>query len=322
MIHLDFARDINRIYALDQKPAQGDFGLAGARIITPGDPFASVLYYRMAKLGRGRMPHIGSRITDRAGLELIYNWIEQLEQRPVVDKPAGSPRVDVPATADVVGATLREDDIPKALSSTRGALMLARRMEKGQVSQGVQKHAVTLGTSHIDVNVRDLFERFVPPAERTQRLGDAIDPAAILSLAGDPERGRRLYFFGAASGCMNCHQVHAVGGKLGPDLTKIGEKYKRRELLEAILEPSKQIEDAYRSYVLVTHAGDIYTGLLAEKTDQEIILEDASRDVIRVPVGEVARFEPQHASIMPDLLLSDLTAQEAADLLAYLSMLK
>ena len=36
------------------------------------------------------------------------------------------------------------------------------------------------------VEVRDLFERFIPEGERVKRLGDVIDRAALLALAGTP----------------------------------------------------------------------------------------------------------------------------------------
>ena len=46
--------------SVGMRPSQGTFGIHDAKIIAPGDPFRSVLYFRMAKLGPGHMPHIGS----------------------------------------------------------------------------------------------------------------------------------------------------------------------------------------------------------------------------------------------------------------------
>src|SRR5207244_3979004 len=59
---------------LDVRPVQGTFELADARILAPGDPYRSVLFYRLSKLGRGRMPHIGSEIVDEQGTHLIRDW--------------------------------------------------------------------------------------------------------------------------------------------------------------------------------------------------------------------------------------------------------
>ena len=56
--------------AVGVRPTRGDFALPDASIIKPGDPYASTLYFRMAKFGRDRMPHIGSERPDEAGLDL------------------------------------------------------------------------------------------------------------------------------------------------------------------------------------------------------------------------------------------------------------
>ena len=65
---------------LKTRPTQGTFGIHAAQVIAPGDPVRSVLLYRMAKLGSGRMPRIGSREVDLAGVRLLHDWLEQLPQ--------------------------------------------------------------------------------------------------------------------------------------------------------------------------------------------------------------------------------------------------
>ncbi len=63
---------------VEVRPVQGTFEIPGAHIITPGDPFRSILYYRLAKTGPGHMPHIGSEMVDERGLRLMHDWIRQL----------------------------------------------------------------------------------------------------------------------------------------------------------------------------------------------------------------------------------------------------
>src|SRR2546430_10041362 len=60
------------------RPVQGTFEIYNAHIVSPSEPYRSVLFYRMAKLGRGRMPHVGSEFVDERGLRLIYDWIASL----------------------------------------------------------------------------------------------------------------------------------------------------------------------------------------------------------------------------------------------------
>src|SRR5205085_4144757 len=62
VLEMDISKPLKEMGVLDVPPKQGDFGIQDARIIAPGDPARSVLYYRMAKFGRGRMPHLGSEM--------------------------------------------------------------------------------------------------------------------------------------------------------------------------------------------------------------------------------------------------------------------
>ncbi len=59
-IALGFEVPLDATRTVDVRPIQGTFQIAGARIIAPGDPTRSVLYYRVAKMGGGRMPRLGS----------------------------------------------------------------------------------------------------------------------------------------------------------------------------------------------------------------------------------------------------------------------
>ena len=170
--------------------------------------------------------------------------------------------------------------------------------------------------------VRDLFERFVPDEQRVARLGNVIDPAALLARKGDAARGRELFFKAAGLQCVNCHRVAGTGSTLGPDLSAIGKKYNRAQILESLLEPSKVIDPPYVAYLVETTDGTVHTGLLAAKTEREVVLKEATGKEVRIPARKVASLVAQKKSLMPDLLLRDLTAEQAADLLEFLAALK
>ncbi|HMF14023.1 MAG TPA: PQQ-dependent sugar dehydrogenase, partial [Gemmataceae bacterium] len=80
-LQLGYDVPLDEMKTVEVRPVQGTFEIHGAHILSPGDPYRSVLYYRMAKLGRGRMPHLGSEIVDERGLHLIHDWIRQLPPR-------------------------------------------------------------------------------------------------------------------------------------------------------------------------------------------------------------------------------------------------
>jgi hypothetical protein len=61
------------------KPAHGDFGVKDAKLVVPGHPEQSVIHQRMKMTGLGRMPHVGSRVVDEKGTNLIAEWIKQMK---------------------------------------------------------------------------------------------------------------------------------------------------------------------------------------------------------------------------------------------------
>jgi len=66
----------------DVAPTAGDLGVAGSRLLAPGDPARSVLSLRLRATGIHRMPPISSNVVDRAGAELIDTWITALRACP------------------------------------------------------------------------------------------------------------------------------------------------------------------------------------------------------------------------------------------------
>ena len=200
-----------------------------------------------------------------------------------------------------------------------------RSIDLGRLDKGVTREVLAEVRDSPSIEVKDLFERFIPAADRARRLGDTVRPADILSLTGDPRRGASLFLAGSTL-CATCHRVGGKGGVggvgLGPDLDAIGAKYDRATLLRQILEPSLVIDPKYVPQALETRAGLMHSGLLVERSALEVVLTDSKHETIRVPLAEVESLTPQAKSLMPDALLRDLTAQEAADLLDYLGSLK
>jgi putative heme-binding domain-containing protein len=216
----------------------------------------------------------------------------------------------------------RNEAVRRLLSSTSGALMLMHAFDDGGLPASVRPHVLAAVAALPDAQVRDLFERFLPDEQRVKRLGTVVIAQDILRLKGDPARGKDLFFMSAGLQCVNCHKVNGKGSNVGPDLGQIGKKYTRAQLLESILEPSKFIDPQYVSYVVATTDGQLHTGLLVKKTDKEVILRNAGDKETRIPVKRIEHLTPQKVSLMPEQLLRDLTAEQAADLVDYLATLK
>ena len=234
------------------RPTQGSFGIHAAEVIAPGDPFRSVLLYRMSKLGSGRMPHIGSQLVDADGVALIQRWIKEF---PATAWPKRRPRRKSCAAKRAVTSSnfVRVGHSPgkkraaanQLLATTSGALRLTLALDERLLSVESTMLVLNQASTTSDPQVRDLFERFLPEDQRVKRLGTVVRPADILKLSGDPGRGKRVFVDTAGVQCKNCHRIGTTGRDVGPDLDGIGKKYGPAQLLESILDPSKTIDPKY-----------------------------------------------------------------------------
>jgi putative heme-binding domain-containing protein len=298
VLELDITRPLQQTGILDTRPKQGDFGIADARIVAPGQPGRSVLLYRMAKFGRGRMPHLGSEWPDPSGIELIDAWICSLgnkDQPPVRSQP---------------------QNLDHDFKSFKAALPLIRSLPErlGDRDRGLLlTHAAKLEPGPI----RDLFEGYLPADSKGRKLGSNPRPSTILALTGNARKGEEL-FFAKDLKCASCHKIGDKGVTLGPELTSIGKTRSRPELLESILQPSLRIEPQFAAYNVKTLDARTFTGLLLKRDDQQVVLKDGENKTVTLDAADLESVTPSRLSLMPDGLLAGLTPQEAADLLEYL----
>ena len=137
--------------------------------------------------------------------------------------------------------------------------------------------------------------------------------------SADPARGENLYR-GTAVRCLACHAISGAGGLVGPDLTSIGASAQPDYLLDSLLTPDKQIKEGYHGLVVSTDDGKVLTGIPVRNSDKELVLRQADGAEITVQKARIEE-QKQSASLMPAGLVDDLTDQELADLVRFLSEL-
>jgi putative heme-binding domain-containing protein len=144
--------------------------------------------------------------------------------------------------------------------------------------------------------------------------------AELLSVGGGPggsvEQGRVVF---QKSGCVSCHRLGDIGEKLGPDLTGIGQRMSRREILDSILHPSLRIAAKHTPTTLVTSTGRTYSGLAKQDGSGRWTVLQASGTKISLDATLVRDTSPSKKSIMRDGLLEKLSQREVVDLLAALA---
>ena len=133
----------------------------------------------------------------------------------------------------------------------------------------------------------------------------------------DFERGRKL--FGEAK-CFACHRFANEGGSMGPDLTVAAGRFNARDLLESIIEPSKEISDQYQAVVITTD-DRVYVGRIVNLHGDTIHLMTDMLDpnnLAKISRKKVESIKPSKVSPMPEALLDTFKEDEILDLMAYL----
>ena len=148
------------------------------------------------------------------------------------------------------------------------------------------------------------------------RQAKELDALLAGARGGDHVRGQML-FNSPKAACNACHAIGYKGGRIGPDLTSIGQIRSERDLLEAIVFPNASFARGFESVVVTTRAGESVTGVLKSEGDV-IVLGLVDGQERRIPRADVADMQPGAISLMPAGLADQLSRQELADLLAFL----
>ena len=135
--------------------------------------------------------------------------------------------------------------------------------------------------------------------------------------AGDIRRGQAV-FNSPKTQCIACHNLGYVGGKTGPDLTRIGAIRNERDLLESIVFPSASFVRSYEPLSVKTVDGRVFNGVPRKDAPDELILTLAVDKEIRLDRKEIEEITPGRVSIMPAGLAQQISEQELADLIAFL----
>ena len=131
------------------------------------------------------------------------------------------------------------------------------------------------------------------------------------------ERGRQMF---AAGACFACHRFNNEGGMTGPDLTGAGGRYSPHDLLDQIINPSKEINEQFVPIVVEKTDGSSVTGVVVNLSGDTVtvntdMLDPNQRESIDRKL--VKSLEPSTVSPMPPGMLNMMSADEILDLVAY-----
>ncbi|MDB6021832.1 MAG: hypothetical protein JWQ04_1689 [Pedosphaera sp.] len=136
---------------------------------------------------------------------------------------------------------------------------------------------------------------------------------------GDPVRGETI-FRRKEIGCINCHAIGGVGGKVGPDLTSIGASAQADYLIESVFYPNRKIKEGYHSVLVETKDGEELSGVVARENTEQLVLRDATDKEITIPKSSI-KSRALGNSLMPAGLVDTLSSAQQLDLFRFLAEL-
>ena len=118
--------------------------------------------------------------------------------------------------------------------------------------------------------------RAQPGHPRHQPRGDVR--RADLHAAPDAAPSRPGAGRTTSKACAQCHRFGAIGTDFGPDLTTLASRFKKRDVVEAILWPSRAVSDQYQSVEVHDHRqADAVRPRRARGRRQDRAADDAGR---------------------------------------------
>ena len=190
------------------------------------------------------------------------------------------------------------------------------------------------GTMHVVTDLEEALasarEPDEPPATagrdfvQTWRMED-LD-GSLNRLDSDRDFANGTHLFQELS-CSKCHQMNGKGGRIGPDLTLIRDKLAagdldRTGLLRELVEPSKVLEEKYRTEMIKTTNGRLFSGMVAYEDDSVVRLIPnplEGEQTEEVPRGSIAERWQSPVSPMPEGLLNTASSEDILDLIAYVA---
>jgi putative membrane-bound dehydrogenase-like protein len=243
-------------------------------------------------------------------------------------QPAAIQIAAVRALADYSDAdigTLILDNWPNFAPEVRGAAtsaMLARPERSRQLLDAAISGTISLAQldttqrsfllEHPDLSVQS-FAKKVFASANSARNEVIASYSKELGINADGRRGEVVF----RRECVVCHKVGDIGRAVGPDLS--ASTYRdRKELLEQVLDPNRNVPPKYENYICIDNDGRVTTGILTTQTATSITLqrqEDENSTILRANIDEL---QGTGKSLMPEGFERNITTKEMSDLIEFL----
>jgi cytochrome c oxidase cbb3-type subunit 3 len=225
---------------------------------------------------------------------------------------------------------------PKAID--RGEYVYKKRCSSchGFDARGYRATDLTAGPYSGGTSDGQLFRvitRGIPRTEMPATALDEDDAWALIAymrtlivpnpkpdVRGNAEAGEKNYW--GKANCASCHMVNGKGGRLGPDLSRIGRARSPIALEREIRNTAEYIAPGYEPVTVVMRDGRRISGSRKNEDSYSIQMMDTNERLSTFLKTEVREVIDEKRSLMPDYGPEKLTSTELDDMLAYLRTLR
>ncbi|MDB6057577.1 MAG: Cytochrome c [Verrucomicrobiales bacterium] len=203
-------------------------------------------------------------------------------------------------------------------SKTEGAEALLIAAETGKASRQLFQDKILrdrlAASKPKDYSQRiDVLTQGLPTANaERQKL---IDERAAAFSANTASLGMGMQVF--KKNCIVCHQLDREGATVGPQLDGVGNRGADR-LIEDILDPSRNVDPAFRVTLFTTKDGDVESGLFRREEGEMVVYADTTGKEHSLPKAQIAERRQSQLSLMPDNFGQVIKPKDFNDLIAYL----
>jgi putative membrane-bound dehydrogenase-like protein len=204
-----------------------------------------------------------------------------------------------------------------------GGRKVIELIKESKLPDELKSEATSIAHNDSDARVRADAADLLPLPKGSS--GRPLPPIRdLVRRDGNADRGRAVFAKAGASSaaCSSCHRVQGQGQWVGPDLSTIGIKYGKEELLRSILYPSAAIGYNFKSNVLALSDGRVLTGLVVEEAPDRIVLKTADGKRQSIRPADIEERKVSEVSLMPERLAEAMNDGNLVDLLAFLTTLK
>jgi cytochrome c oxidase cbb3-type subunit III len=147
-------------------------------------------------------------------------------------------------------------------------------------------------------------------------------PGGPVAERGDAARGEQIFWAKDRGNCGQCHMIGPRGGRIGPNLSRIGAARSAAALEREIRRPAEVIPVGFETVTVVTKEGRRIRGARKNEDTFSVQIMTANEDILSFSKKDVEVVPELERSLMPAYATGRLSEADLDDVVRYLRSLR